>query len=49
MDAVCENEEHKEHNLESGEGCIGRDYNRGSGTRCEDRRDEVGEEGCHGR
>ena len=48
MDTVCEDEEDEEHSLEGREGGIGRDYDGGSWTRCEDGGDEVGEEGCHG-
>ena len=48
MDTVCEDKEDEEHNLEGREGGIGCDDDRGSRARCEDRGDEVGEEGRHG-
>ncbi len=48
MDTVCEDQEDKEHNLESCEGSIGCDYDGGGWTRCKDGGDEVGEEGSHG-
>ena len=48
MYAVCEDKEHKEHNLESGEGAIGCNYDGRGCARCEDGGDKIGEEGCHG-
>lgn len=47
MDAVCEDEEDEEHDLEGREGGVGCNYYRWGWARCEDGGDEVGEEGCH--
>ena len=47
MDAVCEDKEDEKHDLQSCEGCVGCNYDRGSWARCEDRGHKVGKEGCH--
>lgn len=47
MDAVCEDKEDEEHNLESGEGGIGCNYDGGGWAGCKDGGDEVREEGRH--
>lgn len=41
MDAVGEDEEHKEHELESGKRSVGCDYDGRGGTRSEDGVEEV--------
>ena len=47
MDAVCEYQEDKEHDLKCCEGRVGSNYDGGSWAGCEYRGDEVRQEGCH--